>query len=113
MRSKQARRVFRFGCQLHFAVGDILTALLRIDTTSIALHPPAAINTISIGLGALSPELPSIKILWWPEGGLSEEREPFNPLYALAYFVTPTNFPERLRAYNKTFAMEGDFWIKC
>ena len=34
--------------------------LRKILTTSIALQPPAAINTISIGLGALSPELPSI-----------------------------------------------------
>jgi hypothetical protein len=32
-----------------------------METTSIALHPPAAINTISIGLGALSPAFPSIR----------------------------------------------------
>lgn len=37
-----------------------LRPFCRIDTTSIALQPPTDISTISIGLGALSPALPSI-----------------------------------------------------
>ncbi|EXJ45328.1 hypothetical protein D049_1797 [Vibrio parahaemolyticus VPTS-2010] len=37
-------------------------ALFKPSTTSTELQPPAAISTISIGLGAVAPPLPSITI---------------------------------------------------
>ena len=48
------------GGQLHLAVAHVVAPFCRMDTTSIALQPPTDISTISIGLGALSPALPSI-----------------------------------------------------
>lgn len=62
-----------------------------MDTTSIALQPPTDISTISIGLGALSPALPSIST-WWPEADSPKNVNPSTHLTLACILVTPVDF---------------------